>query len=246
MNKSFELEPSLYEKLNVVKLGCDQPLTTKHEIRKPFQNCNFFYAIIGAPGSGKTTFMFSLLTTKSKKDRVYYKVFKDIIYVCPKNSRSSVKDNPLEDLETVYDELSNDITDKIIDNKKLYDEKKDKNYQQLLIIDDCSSDLKQLQNINLLSQLSKNRRHLNLSIVLLVQYLRDIPRSIRSQPSAVIIFKPANGLDFDIIRKEFINMPNTEFMELMDFVFKEKHDQLFIDRNNNDLFKNLQRIIINK
>jgi hypothetical protein len=35
-------------------------------------------------------------------------------------------------------------------------------------------------------------------------------------------------------------------MELMDFVFKEKHDQLFIDRNNNDLFKNLMRIIINK
>ncbi len=109
MNKSFELEPSLYEKLNVVTLGCDQPLTTKHEIRKPFQNCNFFYSIIGAPGSGKTTFMFSLLTTKSKKDRVYYRVFQDILYCCPKNSRSSVKDNPLESLETVYDELGENI-----------------------------------------------------------------------------------------------------------------------------------------
>jgi hypothetical protein len=58
-----------------------------------------------------------------------------------------------------------------------------------------------LQNNNLLSELSKYRRHLNLSSILLVQYLRDI----RSQPSAVIIFKPANGLDYDIIRKEFIN-----------------------------------------
>jgi GTPase SAR1 family protein len=246
MNKSFELEPSLYEKLNVVKLGCDQPLTTKHEIRKPFQNSNFFYAIVGAPGSGKSTFMFSMLTTKSKADRIYYRVFKDILYCCPTNSQMSVKDNPLSSLETVYDKLSNDIKDKIIDNKKQYDEDKDKNYQQLLIIDDCSSDLKQLQNINLLSELSKNRRHLNLSLIILVQYLRDLPRSIRSQPSAVIIFKPANGLDYDIIRKEFINMPNVQFMELMDFVFKEKHDQLFIDRNNNDLFKNLMRIIINK
>jgi GTPase SAR1 family protein len=246
MNKSFELEPSLYEKLDQVKLGCDQPLTTKHEIRAPFQNCNFFYTIVGAPGSGKTTFMFSLLTTKSKKDRVYYRVFKDILYCCPKNSRSSVKNNPLEDLESVYDELGENIKNQIIDNKKAYDDKPEKNYQQLLIIDDCSTDLKKLQNIELLSELSKNRRHLNLSIVLLVQYLRDIPRSIRSQPSGVIIFKPANGLDYDIMRKEYINMPSVQFMELMGFIFNEKHDQLFIDRNNNDMFKNLQRIIINK
>jgi KaiC/GvpD/RAD55 family RecA-like ATPase len=145
-----------------------QSKRNSHEIRKPFQNGNFFYAIVGAPGSGKTTFAFKFLTTKSKVDRIYYRVFKDILYCCPRNSRLSVKDNPLEHLETVYDELSNDIKDKIIDNKKLYDESKDKNYQQLLIIDDCSSDLKQLQNINLLSELSENRRHLNLSIILLV------------------------------------------------------------------------------
>lgn len=245
MNKSFELQESLYDKLNNVILGCDRPLT-KRTIKAPFQNCNFFYTIVGAPGSGKTTFMFSTLTTKSKADRIYYKVFKDILYVCPKNSRSSVKDNPLEDLETVFDELGDEVKDVIIDNKKKYDEDNDKNYQQLLIIDDCSSDLKKLRNIELLSELSKNRRHLNLSIILLVQYLRDIPRSIRSQPSAVIIFKPANGLDFDIIRKEYINMKSDIFMQLMDFVFKDKHDQLFIDRNNNDLFKNLQKIIINK
>jgi hypothetical protein len=245
MNKLFELENSLYTKLSSVKLGCDRPLTQR-DIKAPFQNCNFFYTIVGAPGSGKTSFMFSTLTTKSKADRIYYKVFKDILYVCPKNSRMSVKDNPLDDLETVFDELSEDIKDKIIDNKKQYDENNDKNYQQLLIIDDCSSDLKKLKNIELLSELSKNRRHLNLSIVLLVQYLRDIPRSIRSQPSAVIIFKPANGLDYDIIRKEYINMKNDLFMSLMDFIFKEKHDNLFIDRNNNNLYKNLQKVIINK
>ena len=67
MNKSFELEPSLYDKLNVVNVTCDQPLTTKHEIKQPFQNCSgFFYCIVGAPGSGKTTFLFSLLTSKKR------------------------------------------------------------------------------------------------------------------------------------------------------------------------------------
>lgn len=247
MNKKFELEPSKYEKLNLIKLGCDEPLTKKHEIKEPFQNFNFFYIICGAPGSGKTSFMFSLLTTKTKKDRVYYKVFKNIIYVCPSNSRNSVKNNPLADLDekSLYDELSENVKNQIIDNKKSYDEVPEKNYRQLLLIDDCSSDLKNVGNINLLSELSKNRRHLNLSIVLLVQYLRDIPRSIRSQPTAVIIFKPGNNLDYDIIRNEYINMKKDVFLELMDWCFKESHDNIFINRNNNALYKNLQKIIIN-
>ena len=137
MNKSFELEPALYNKLNVVRVTCDQPLTTKHEVKAPFQNCNFFYTIVGAPGSGKTTFMFSLLTTKAKGDKVYYRVFKDILYVCPKNSRNNIKDNPLEDLDTVYEELGEDVKDKILDNKKLYDNNREKklstitNYRRL-------------------------------------------------------------------------------------------------------------------
>jgi len=248
MNKKFELEKSNYEKLNLIKLGCDKPLTTKHEIKKPFQNFKFFYIVVGAPGSGKTSFMFSLLTTKNKLNRVYYKVFKNILYVCPKNSRSSVVDNPLEDLEPqyLYDELSTEVEKVIEDNKAKYDTQPEKNYQQLLIIDDCSSDLKKLENIELLSKLSKNRRHNNLSIILLVQYLRDIPRTIRSQPTAIIIFKPSNGLDYDIIRKEYINMKNDVFLDLMNFSFNDAHDNLFIDKNTNEIYKNLQKIIINE
>ncbi len=245
MNKTFELEPSLYDKLTNVKLGCDRPLTHR-EIKPPFQNCNFFYSIIGSPGSGKTSFLFSLLTTKSKTNRIYYKVFKDIIYVCPKNSRDSVLNNPLEDLETVFEQLDESVKDAIIDNKKKYEDEYDENYQQLLIIDDCSSDLKKIQNINLLSELSKNRRHMNLSIILLVQYLRDIPRSIRSQNTLVVVFKPANNLDFETLRKEFINLPTEIFNNLMRFIFVNRHDNLIVDKTNETYYKNLQKIIINE
>lgn len=245
MNKKFELEPSKYKKLNCVKLGCDRPLTD-NIIKEPFPNQSFFMTVVGKPGSGKSSYMFSLLTTKSKEDRIYYKVFKNIIYVCPKNSRGSVKNNPLEDLETVFDELGENVKDVIIDNKIKYDETPEKNYNQLIIIDDCSSDLKKLQNINMISELSKNRRHLSLSIILLVQYVRDIPRSIRSQNTHIILFKPGNGLDYDIIRKEFINMKQDIFNELMNFVFEDKHDNLIVNLETNTFYKNLQKININE
>jgi len=245
MNRKFELEPSNYDKLNCVKLKCDMPLTTR-EIKEPFLNKSFFYLICGQPGSGKSTFMFSLLTTKGK-DKVYHRVFKDIIYVCPKNSRASVKDNPLDDLEpdSQFDSLSNDVQDKIYDNKEKYDETPEKHYNQLLIIDDCSAYLKDNDNIQMLNELSTNRRHLNLSIICLVQYLRLVPFSVRCQVSCLIVFKPANNEDLEIIRKEYINMNKKDFLLLSNYVYKEKHDNLFVNRENNNLYKNLQKIIIN-
>jgi hypothetical protein len=47
------------------------------------------------------------------KSRIYYRVFKDILYLCPPNSRSSVNNNPLVDLDTVYDELGENIEIKV-------------------------------------------------------------------------------------------------------------------------------------
>ena len=231
--------------MNCVKLSCDVPLT-KRIIKEPFLNKSFFYLICGSPGSGKSTLMFSLLTTKGK-DKIYYKVFKNILYVCPKNSRASVKDNPMDELDadSQFDNLSMGVQDKIIDNKKMYDENKEKHYNQLLIIDDCSAFLKDNDNIKMLNELSMNRRHLNLSIICLVQYLRLVPFSVRCQISCAIIFKPANNEDLDIIRKEFINMNKKDFSLLADYVFKEKHDHMFINKENNSLYKNLQKIIIN-
>lgn len=246
MNKKFELSPSNYDNLNKVVLGCDKPLT-KREIKEPFLNKSFFYLIVGKAGSGKSTFLFSLLTTKGK-DTIYRRVFKNILYVCPPNSRSSIKDNPLADLDAdhLFDNLNVEVQDKIIDNKADYEKTPDKHYNQLLIIDDCSAFLKDKHNIQMLNELSMNRRHLNLSIILLVQYLVLVPSSVRSQISCVTLFKPSNNKDYDTLRKEFIgNMDKNEFTQFIKFVFKDKHDNLFMNMENNTYYKNLQKILIN-
>ena len=236
----YKLEKSNYDNLKTVKMTCDEPLTKKREIKEPFLNSSSFFYLLCAPaGSGKSTLMMQMLQTK----QLYYRLFKDIIYVCPPNSRSTVKDNPLCDLETVYDGLSSDIFDKIEENNDEYKKLDKKNYKQLLIIDDCSSSLKDHENLKMLSKLVMNRRHYSLSIIILVQYLYSVPKPIRSNINALIVFKPLMQ-DLEILRKEFINMKKDDFYELCRFVFQNKHDNLFINISNNTLYKNLQKIIL--
>lgn len=246
MNKKFELEENHYENLHNVKMTCDNPLT-KRKIHPPFANASFFSLLTGPPGSGKTTFLFNMLQKQTKETNIYYKVFKDIIYVCPKSSRSTIENNPLAELEpgAIFDEMSYEVQDKIIENKEKYDEKPEKHYNQLLILDDCSAYLKDKTTLKILSELSKNRRHLSLSIIILVQDLIDVPKTARRQISSLIMFKPSNNDDLETLRKEFVNMKKAEFQELANYVFKEKHDNLFVNRANNEIFKNLQRIKMN-
>ena len=53
----------------------------------------------------------------------------------------------------------------------------------------------------------------------------------------------ANELDNNIVRDEYINQPKETFNALMRFVFENQHDFLFIDKNNESYFKNLNKII---
>jgi hypothetical protein len=242
MNK-FKLDEPAYTDLKSVKMLCDEPLGSW--IKPPFENKSFFNIIAGVPGSGKSSFMFSMLLGRGK-NRVYYKTFKEIIYVCPKSSQSSVENNPLDDLplNSKFESLNFDVFDKIVENKETFDTIESnggKRHNQLLIIDDCSSFLKDKSVAVHLADIANNRRHNNLSIIVLVQYIMSIPLNVRSQASSIVMFSTANDHELDILRSEFINISKSKFDQLVEFVFRSKHDQLFVIRNG-DMFKNLQKI----
>ena len=103
---SFKLEPSHYENLKSVSFSCDHRLTTR-DIREPFLNKSFFMILCGPPGSGKTTMLFNMLSKQRRGQNIYYRVFKNILYVCPLHSRGSIENNPLDDLpaDHVFDKL---------------------------------------------------------------------------------------------------------------------------------------------
>jgi hypothetical protein len=118
--------------------------------------------------------------------------------------------------------------------------KKKKNRNMLLILDDITAYLK--DDPHLLIELTTNRRHLKLSICLLVQFLRSIPKPVRFQITDITLFKPGNELDAKIIEEEFSGMKAETFKSLKMAVWKNKHDYLFISKDTESYYKNLQKI----
>lgn len=237
----FQLEKPNYT-LNTIEFQCDKPLA--NHIKEPFPNKSFFMLIVGKPGSGKTSLLLNMLTMKGQ-NKIYKHVFDKILLVMPKNSRGSIKNNPFEDLppDQVFDEMGPDVLKKIEDIKAEFDElneKKPRVRNQLLILDDVTAYLK--DNAKTMVELSTNRRHLKLSILLLVQFIRSVPRPVRLQITDLIIFKPANELETAIVEEEFINMKKDKFQDLCRFVFTNQHDFLMLNKNDEKYYKNLQRI----
>ena len=236
----FEEEEANY-KIKPPKMSCDFPLSKK-PIKDPFPNKSFSMLITGRPGSGKTSFLMSILNQK-KSNRIYRNVFKHILVVSP--SLSSLPDNMLEGIpqDQLFENFDDAITDMIDANNESYLEKPEKNYSQLLILDDVASFLKQKSNVIFLNKMFFNRRHKRLSIILTTQYIYQVPKSVRANVSDVILFQPTTS-ELETIRKEFIPMKKDKFLEFIKFVFRDPHDTLFINEKR-ELFRNLGKVIDN-
>jgi hypothetical protein len=169
----------------------------------------------------------------------------------PNNSRKSIKNNPFEDLpeDQSFDEFNNEVINKVKSVREEFDEmdkKKKRSRNQLLILDDITATLKNIDIQKALIELATNRRHYKLSIILLVQYVRSIPRAVRSQSTILIFFKPSNYLDSKIIEEEYINLKKDDYDDLMRFVWVNAHDYLLVDKNSESYYKNLNKIVFHK
>ena len=235
---SFKLENSNYQ-LKTIKFGVDNVLSEK--IMPPFPNTSFFWVIAGKAGSGKTSLLINALVNSD----IYKRVFDKILLVMPKNSRASLKNNPLDDLppDQTFENFGPDVVQKVQEIREEFNTlniKKPKNRNQLLILDDVTAYLK--DHPKELIELATNRRHLKLSIILLSQFIRAIPRPVRFQVTHLTVFKPANELDAKVIEEEFINLPKETFKNLCRFVWDGPHSFLFIDKNYDIFYKNLSKI----
>lgn len=221
--------------LNIQKIAmnCDKCITDSkgRSIAAPLMSSSHFYIISGASGSGKSNLIVNLLkstkTTKDKKHKKSYRnMFDNIILVSP--SASTIKDSPLENIsdDQKFNSLNEDVFDMVdsVTEDSVEDDK-----HTLLILDDVSSQLRLKENEKLLTQLVKNRRHLNLSIWVVGHKVTDLSPALRSNANLIFLFKPKTLKEIDAIQSEYMMMPKKEADELMRAAYKDRYDFLLID-----------------
>ena len=216
-----------------IAMHCDKCImdSKKRSVAKPLMSTSHFYVISGASGSGKSNLIINLLkstkTTKDKKHKKSYRnMFDNIILVSP--SAHTIKDSPLENVadEQKFDSISEDMFDMV--NSMTEDSVEDDKHT-LLILDDVSSQLRAKENEKQLTQLVKNRRHLNLSIWVVTHKVTDAQPSLRSNANLIFLFKPKTNREIETIQTEYMMMPKKEADELMRAAYKNRYDFMLID-----------------
>ena len=204
----------------------------------------FIYALIGSPGSGKSSLLLSLFRSKN-----YYKnKFNHIYLITPESSFLSVKDHPFENHTKVYHELNSVILRNIYSELvEIKEECIDDGYEiehACVIIDDYASDLKDKELIKALKQLLIKSRHIGCSFIFTLQCYNLFPLVLRKLLTNISLFKPKNKIELDSVRKELINLNEEDTLQLMNFVFSEEYSHLDVDTNTNVLRKNFNKLII--
>lgn len=220
---------------NVPKAPCDiDDLTDLPYIpAKPLPIKSFAMLICGAPASGKTNLLLSLLMSKGKKK--YYRKFFDRIYLIS-GSLATLPEKFIEKIpeDQVFSEYNEDILIDIINGLK-----DGPNYNSLLILDDVIRSISRSRN---LSKVFLNRRHIThneneegnggLSVMLTTQKFNLAPLEFRNAMSDIIIFKSGNAQEINAIKSELMTDLSTELQDkLLKESWKEKYSFLMIKPN---------------
>jgi GTPase SAR1 family protein len=193
--------------------------------------------IVGAPKSGKTSLVSSLLlshpTKKNPNHPRYFYGFFDDVYIIS----GSCITLPLDDFDLdpthVFDEYSEETLQKIIG-----DLKEGPNGNSLIWIDDCIDDLKVKDRT--LTHAILNRRHITqnddddtraeLSIWITTQKFNLFPLRYRTAVSAYIIFPTTNNAELQAIKNELLgDLTKDQQDAVLDTCWAEPHSFLFVN-----------------
>ena len=215
---------------------CDKCIHT--QIKPPLPQTAHAMLIVGAPGSGKTSMMVSLLQEK----QAYRKAFDQVFVVMPPSSARSLKKNIFEDHDKMFDDLTYETLESILDQTR--ESTKDK-LNSLVIIDDFGAALKDNEIQRQLKELIWNRRYLRTSIWILVQSYVSVPLQIRKAVSHLMAYKPRNKIEFHKIFDELVQLPRETANDLNRFIFDIKYNFMFLDCSTGEIYKKFDLIRVN-
>jgi len=214
-------------------------------------NTPFLYIISGASGSGKTNLLINLFKKRragSKQLQSYSKCFDHIIIVSP--SRHTLDEDIFLDLadDKKYDIFDENVINKVdaLTNSRKY---KDGDENLCLILDDVSSQLRDGIILKDFIRLSTNRRHLNLSIIIICHNIMQIDPKIRNNASLIFIFKPKNLKEEKNIRENYFPFEKKIVDQLFEYVYRDRYSFLLLDTSlrdtsNFEYYKNFNKLTI--
>jgi hypothetical protein len=148
------------------------------DVPKPFPQKASVYLISAPMGSGKSSFIHSIMTA-SGKNKVFKGIFEEVHYATPLEVFESEENHPFKNHSP--SRLHHDLTDATFD--KIVEDcirvKKDGG-NSCLIIDDFSEQLKVKKVALNLKKLIFKHRHYKLNIILTTLTLKSLPKDLRS------------------------------------------------------------------
>lgn len=219
--------------LPVCKMNCDGGLHHKldnFELSK-FLNTHQTTILVGAPGSGKTSMLYSLFKSKLMLKQVFDKIF---IFM-PSASQESMKDN-------IFGELPDEQRFEELTSETMSDAELQFEGNSCIIIDDMTVYLKDADVQRRLRNWAFNRRHLGLSIFILSQSWNAVPLSVRKVFNNAFIFK-VNKKEMMMIFEEMVDAHKKNVDEIIRVVFDRPHRFLFVNFSTQRMFKDWDELI---
>ena len=204
--------------------------------------------ISGRSGSGKTNVLINILTNKD--------LLKDYFHYTVVFSPTAGKyDDSYNALKLPSDSFKNDFTaddlNTLIENRKALIDKKGiewvvKNSRVLLIMDDVIANRDFLNSPEALKMFAL-LRHYQCSIIVLMQSYNKLPRALRINANATIVF-PSTQSEVEVLLDEITpaGLTKKEFAKVIEYATDGKYDFLYIQRHadsDKQIRKNLDEII---
>lgn len=198
------------------------------------------FAIIGPKGSGKSSIILSLLTSKKSP---YRKYFKNILLVSP-TAKYDDKMKPLqEEVEAeghYWDNLTETTAEEITEALNMMNEEEKvrqsrskskapkKKIQNLIVLDDVTHSFPTGRKPSKISSLFTNSRHLKASIWVITHKYTSMPTIFRNQVDGLFIFRTNSKMEIECFKRD-LNCDEDTFERNLQTATEEDHSFLYIN-----------------